>query len=112
MLRWCRMKKRVKKTIVPAKARRTHARSAKKSSRPQRSGKVGARARSGGDSSGTVGPVRGPRPLGRLLAALQREEIQFILIGMSAAIAQGVIGTTLDVDLWINLPPRQYMTVL
>ena len=30
---------------------------------------------------------------------------------MSAAIAQGVMGTTLDVDLWINLPSRQYMRV-
>ncbi|MEW6305260.1 MAG: hypothetical protein AB1705_17420 [Verrucomicrobiota bacterium] len=30
---------------------------------------------------------------------------------MSAAIAQGVMGTTLDVDLWIDLPPRQYMRV-
>jgi len=34
-----------------------------------------------------------------------------MLIGMSAAVAQGVLGTTLDVDLWIDLPPRQYMRV-
>jgi hypothetical protein len=31
---------------------------------------------------------------------------------MSAAIAHGVMGSTIDVDLWINLPPRQYMRVL
>jgi len=30
---------------------------------------------------------------------------------MSAAIVQGVMETTLDVDLWIDLPPRQYMRV-
>ena len=47
-----------------------------------------------------------------LLEALEAEKIRYVLIGMSAAIAQGVIATTLDVDLWINLPPRQYMRVL
>ena len=30
---------------------------------------------------------------------------------MSAAIAQGVMGSTLDVDLWIDLPSRSYMQV-
>lgn len=34
-----------------------------------------------------------------------------MLIGMSAAIVQGVMGSTLDVDLWVDLPPRQYMRV-
>jgi len=34
-----------------------------------------------------------------------------MLIGMSGAIVQGVMETTLDVDLWIDLPPRQYMRV-
>jgi hypothetical protein len=28
---------------------------------------------------------------------------------MSGAIVQGVPGSTFDVDLWIDLPPRQYM---
>jgi hypothetical protein len=31
---------------------------------------------------------------------------------MSAAILQGVPATTLDTDLWIDLPPRKYMKVL
>jgi hypothetical protein len=31
---------------------------------------------------------------------------------MTAAILQGVPATTLDTDLWIDLPPRQYMKVL
>jgi hypothetical protein len=50
-------------------------------------------------------------PLARLLEALEVEDIRFMLIGMSAAIVQGVMETTLDVDLWIDLPPRQYMRI-
>jgi hypothetical protein len=34
------------------------------------------------------------------------------MIGMSAAIAQGVMTSTLDVDIWVDLPARQYMRVL
>lgn len=56
-------------------------------------------------------PKRKLRPVARLLEALEAEEIRFILIGMSAAVVQGVMETTLDVDLWIDLPPRQYMRV-
>jgi len=47
----------------------------------------------------------------RLLEALRREGIGCMIISMSAAIAQGVMGSTADIDLWINLPPRQYMRV-
>ena len=50
-------------------------------------------------------------PVARLLEALEAEDIRFMLIGMSAAIVQGVMETTLDVDLWIDLPSRQYMRV-
>jgi hypothetical protein len=31
---------------------------------------------------------------------------------MSGAILQGVPATTLDTDIWVDLPPRQYMEVL
>ena len=31
---------------------------------------------------------------------------------MSGAILQGVPATTLDTDLWVDLPPRQYLRVL
>lgn len=31
---------------------------------------------------------------------------------MSAAFAQGVLANTVDVDLWIDLAPRQYMRLL
>jgi predicted nucleotidyltransferase len=50
-------------------------------------------------------------PVARLLEALEAEDIRFMLIGMSAAIVQGVMETTLDVDLWMDLPSRQYMRV-
>lgn len=43
------------------------------------------------------------------MGALGAEKIEFMLIGMSAAVLQGVPGTTLDVDLWINLPERRYL---
>jgi|APGre2960657423_1045063.scaffolds.fasta_scaffold118096_2 hypothetical protein len=54
-------------------------------------------------------PSRELRPVVRFLATLEAEKIHFMLIGMSAAIVQGVMETTLDVDLWIDLPSRQYM---
>ena len=53
--------------------------------------------------------ARKPAPLIRLLAAIETEQIRYAMIGMSAAIAQGVMASTLDVDLWIDLPSRQYM---
>jgi hypothetical protein len=34
------------------------------------------------------------------------------VIGMAAAVAQGVMANTLDVDVWIDLPARQYMRIL
>ena len=58
-----------------------------------------------------MGTHRKLHPVTRLLEALQDQDIRFILIGMSAAIVQGVMETTLDIDLWIDLPARQYMRV-
>jgi hypothetical protein len=58
-----------------------------------------------------MGTRRKSNPVARLLDALEAEEIRFILIGMSAAVVQGVMETTLDVDLWVDLPARQYMRV-
>jgi len=43
------------------------------------------------------------------MGALDAEKIRFQLIGMSAAVLQGVPVATFDVDLWIDLPARQYM---
>lgn len=51
-------------------------------------------------------------PLTPLFRALQAEKIPFLIVGMSAAILQGAPGSTLDYDIWINLPPRQYIRVI
>ena len=51
-------------------------------------------------------------PLVQLFTALEAEGIKFMLVGMSAANLQGVLATTVDVDVWIGLPSRQYMRVI
>jgi hypothetical protein len=35
-----------------------------------------------------------------------------MLVGMSAANLQGVLASTVDVDVWIGLPPRQHVRVI
>lgn len=59
-----------------------------------------------------MGNARELPPLTRLIHALGQEKIRFQIVGMSGAILQGVPATTLDTDIWIDLPPRQYMRVL
>jgi hypothetical protein len=59
-----------------------------------------------------VGNERELSALARLLLALREAEIAFQVAGMTAALLQGVPVTTLDADLWINLPERQYVRVL
>jgi hypothetical protein len=34
------------------------------------------------------------------------------MVGMSAAIIQGVPSTTIDTDIWVDLPERQYIRLL
>ncbi|MDZ4814786.1 MAG: hypothetical protein SGI71_00800 [Verrucomicrobiota bacterium] len=50
-------------------------------------------------------------PLARLIQELKSDQIRFQMVGMAAAILQGVPATTLDTDLWIDLPERQYMRI-
>ena len=52
------------------------------------------------------------RPLGAFLKALQQEGIDCILIGAMAAIQQGAPLMTVDYDLWVRLPERQYVRLL
>jgi hypothetical protein len=51
-------------------------------------------------------------PLVQLFATLKAERIKFMLVGMSAANLQGVLASTVDVDVWIGLPLRQYIRVI
>ena len=46
------------------------------------------------------------------MGALDAEKIRFQVIGMSAANLQGVPGSTVDVNLWIDLSPRNYMRAI
>jgi len=46
------------------------------------------------------------------VGAFDAEKIRFQVIGMSAANLQGVPGSTVDVDLWIDLSPRDYMRAI
>jgi len=48
-------------------------------------------------------------PLARLILALRQEKIRHIIVGMSAAVVQGAPVVTFDTDIWLDLPPRQYM---
>jgi hypothetical protein len=80
-----------------------------KGARIRRARKNPQRTKSRRDAGRTVANERDLSPLARLMGALGEEKIEFLLIGMSAAIFQGVAGSTIDVDFWINLPARQYM---
>jgi hypothetical protein len=65
-----------------------------------------------GDSRRALGDEHDISPLARLMGALSKEEIRFQLVGMSAAVLQGVPVATFDVDLWLDLSPRQYMLAI
>src|SRR3954468_13712615 len=78
-----------------------------KRSRPGRARKNTLRAKPGGDTGRTLADERDLSPLFRLVGAFRAEKIRFQLIGMSAAVLQGVPVVTHDVDLWIDLPARQ-----
>ncbi len=61
------------------------------------------------DAGRVLGDERELSPLAGLMGAFRAEKIQFQVIGMTAANLQGVSGSTINVDLWLDLPPGQYM---
>jgi hypothetical protein len=77
--------------------------------RTGRARKGALRAKPGRHTRRTVADERDISPLVRLMGAFGDEKIRFQLIGMSAAVLQGVPVATNDVDLWIDQPARQYM---
>jgi hypothetical protein len=77
--------------------------------RPRRARSNSVRKVRGGDARRTVADERNISALARLMGAFSSENIRFQVIGMSAANLQGVPGSTVDVDLWIDLSPRDYM---
>jgi hypothetical protein len=94
-----------------AGARRKNVEAAETCPRHERWRKIRSRARPGRNSRRTMATQRKLHPVARLLEALEAEKIHYMLIGMSAAIVQGVMETTLDVDIWVDLPSRQYMHI-
>src|SRR4051812_11921689 len=84
----------------------------KKRARSRRARKNSLRANSGSNAGRTVAVKRDVSPLARVVGALRTEKIRFQLIGMSAAVLQGVPVVTHDIDLWIDLLPRQYMRAI
>jgi hypothetical protein len=44
-----------------------------------------------------------------LIQSLEQEKIRFQIVGMTAAVYQGVMLNTMDTDIWVDLPTRQYM---
>jgi hypothetical protein len=70
------------------------------------------RTKSGRHTGRTLADERNISPFFRLVGALRAKNIRFQLIGMSAAVLQGVPVVTHDVDLWIDLPVRRYMAAV
>lgn len=81
----------------------------KKRARVGRARKGPVRAKPGRNARRAMAHKRNASPLARLMGALRFENIRFQLIGMSAAVLQGVPVATNDVDLWIDRPAREYM---
>jgi hypothetical protein len=84
----------------------------KGNARSEQRGKNPARAKPRGDAGRTLADSRDVSPLARLVRALGEEGIRFQIVGMSAAILQGVPATTTDTDIWVDLAERQYVRLL
>ena len=65
-----------------------------------------------GNASRKIGDAGQLSPLARLIQLLGQEKIRFQIVGMTAAAMQGVIMGTLDTDIWVDLPERQYIRLL
>src|ERR1043165_2215419 len=77
--------------------------------RTRRARKDSVREKPRGHTGRAVANERDIPPFFRLVGGLSAEKIRFQLIGMSAAVLQGVPVVTHDVDLWVDLPARQYI---
>jgi hypothetical protein len=80
--------------------------------RRKRDGKNPARTQSRGDTGRAMADSRDLSPLARLVQSLGQEKIRFQMVGMSAAILQGVPATTTGTDFWVHLPERQYVRLM
>jgi hypothetical protein len=81
----------------------------KKNARRNIEGKSAARPGAGGHSRRADENARRSSPLARLIQSLGQEKIRFQIAGMTAALYQGVMLNTMDIDIWVDLPTRQYI---
>jgi hypothetical protein len=84
----------------------------KHDARHERSRKDHAGEEPRGNAGRTMADARELSPLARLVQLLGEEGIRFQMVGMSAAIIQGVPATTIDTDFWVDLPERQYVRLM
>src|SRR5438046_1151070 len=77
--------------------------------RNERARKNPTRPKSRRNAGRAMAGARKLSPLARLVQSLGEEGIRFQMVGMSAAILQGVPATTTDTDIWVDLPERQYI---
>jgi hypothetical protein len=82
---------------------------AKKNARRDAEGKSVARTGTGRHAGRADGNARQPSPLARLIQSLGQEKMRFQIVGMTAAVYQGVMINTMDTDIWMDLPAREYM---
>ena len=88
---------------------RTRAVASEKGEGTQRQRTRSLRSKSDHDTRREVDDARAISPLARLVHTLGEKGIRFQIVGMSAAILQGVPATTLDTDFWVELPERQFV---
>ncbi len=81
----------------------------KRRARPQRTRKISLRQKPGRYPGRAVANAPELPAVARLIDSLNAEKIRFIVVGMTAAVLQGAPAATFDIDLWIDLPSRQYM---
>lgn len=74
--------------------------------RAKRARKDFIRSQSGRYTGSTLAPAREFSALARVIHALRAQKIRFQIVGMSGAILQGVPATTLETDIWVDLPAR------
>ncbi len=46
------------------------------------------------------------------MQALHAEKIRFLIVGLTSAVLQGAPCSTVDTDIWVDLPVRQYVRIL
>lgn len=98
--------------LLCGKKNRSNSKAARKRRRARRKRKVSVGSKSRGHAGATLAIQSRSAPLLQLLSALNKARIPYQVIGMGAAVLQGVPVVTQDLDLWIGSPTSQHDEVL